>query len=162
MSQSRAAYWRPVAVAAGAAMLVAVLGATITDIGPWYQSLAKPSWQPPDWVFGPAWTLIFSLIAMSGVVLWRALPAASRPDLYIGLYALNGALNLLWSLLFFRMQRPDWAMFELAFFWASIVLLIITARRVSPTAGWLLVPYLVWVTFAGVLNWYVVRLNEPF
>ena len=97
--------FRPIAVAALAAIFVAVMGATITDLGPWYQQLTKPSWQPPDWLFGPAWTLIFALAALSAVEAWRSASGSSR-GLLVGLFCLNGFLNVLWSLLFFRLQRP--------------------------------------------------------
>ncbi len=154
--------WRPIAVAALAAMVVAGLGASATDIGPWYLSLRKPSWQPPDWLFGPAWTLIYALIAMSGVVAWNAARNRVQGLRIVGVFALNALLNVGWSELFFHFQRPDWALFEVVVFWLSIVLLIVAASSVSQSAGWLLVPYLAWVTFAGVLNLAVVRLNAPF
>ncbi len=154
--------WRPVAVAAVAAIVVAGLGASATDIGPWYLGLLKPSWQPPDWLFGPAWTLIYALIAMAGVVAWNAARSRAQGLRIVGVFALNALLNVGWSELFFRFQRPDWALFEVVVFWLSIVLLIVAASSVSQAAGWLLAPYLAWVTFAGVLNLAVVRLNAPF
>lgn len=148
-------------VAIGAAALVAALGGTITQLGPWYRALRQPSWAPPDWAFGPAWTIIFGLTAWAGLTAWRA-AAADKRDTILGLFALNGFLNLLWSFLFFRLHRPDWAGIEVVFLWASIAAMIIVCRQVSAKAAWLLVPYLVWVTFAGVLNATVVRLNAPF
>jgi len=154
--------WKPIAVAALAALAVAGLGASATDIGPWYQALQKPSWQPPDWLFGPAWTLIYALIAMSGVVAWNAARNRRQGLNVVGVFALNALLNVGWSELFFGLHRPDWALFEVVVFWLSIVLLIVAASSVSQVAGWLLAPYLAWVTFAGVLNLAVVRLNAPF
>ncbi len=154
--------WKPVAVAALAAIVVAGLGASATDIGPWYQALRKPSWQPPDLLFGPAWTLIYALIAMSGVVAWNAARNRAHGLRIVGVFALNALLNVGWSELFFHFHRPDWALFEVVVFWLSIVLLIAAASSVSQVAGWLLAPYLAWVTFAGVLNLAVVRLNAPF
>lgn len=153
--------WQPVAVAALAAMVVAGLGASATDIGPWYYSLRKPWWQPPDWLFGPAWTLIYGLIALAGVKAWNAARDRRQGLRIVGVFALNALLNVLWSELFFHFQRPDWALIEVVAFWLSILVLIVTAASVSPVAGWLLVPYLAWVTFAGVLNLAVVRLNAP-
>lgn len=153
--------WRPVAVAALAAMAVAGLGASATDIGPWYQALQKPSWQPPDWLFGPAWTLIYGLIALAGVKAWNAAPDRRQGLRIVGVFALNALLNVAWSELFFHFHRPDWALIEVVAFWLSIVVLIVAAASVSHAAGWLLVPYLAWVTFAGVLNLAVVRLNAP-
>lgn len=152
----------PVIVAAGAAILVASVGATMTDIGPWYQALTKPSWQPPDWLFGPAWTLIFALAALSAVTAWRdALDQAAR-EWMVGLFAINGVLNIAWSALFFRFRRPDWALIEVVFLWLSVLALILVLRRYSRPAALMLVPYLVWVAFAAVLNLAVVRLNAPF
>jgi translocator protein len=152
-------HWKPVAFAAAIAAFVAVLGATATDLGPWYQSLAKPSWQPPDWLFGPAWTLIFALTAIAAVFAWNGAPDRPAGEWIIVAFALNGFLNVLWSVLFFRLRRPDWALIEVVALWLSIVLLIAVAGRNSKTAGWLLAPYLAWVTFAGVLNLAVVRMN---
>ncbi len=154
--------WQPVAVAALAAIAVAGLGPSATDIGPWYQALHKPSWQPPDWLFGPAWTLIYGLIALAGVKAWNAAWDRRHGLRIVGVFALNALLNIGWSELFFHFQRPDWALFEVVAFWLSIVVLIVTAASAIPVAGWLLAPYLAWVTFAGVLNLAVVRLNAPF
>ncbi|SHN51615.1 TspO/MBR family protein [Erythrobacter sanguineus] len=152
----------PVTVATVAAVCVAALGATITDLGPWYQALEKPGWNPPDLVFPMGWTLIYALITISGITAWRAAPTAAKSEWVIMLFALNGFLNITWSLIFFRMQRPDWAFIELIGLWLSILVLIIYCGRFSRTAAALLVPYLGWVSFAGALNWAVVQLNAPF
>ncbi len=152
----------PVVVATIAAMCVAALGATVTDLGPWYQALEKPAWNPPDVVFPMGWTLIYALITIAGINAWRAAPTSVQSEWVISLFALNGFLNIGWSLIFFRLQRPDWAFVEVIFLWLSIIALIIYCGRFSKSAGWLLVPYLGWVTFAGALNWAVVDLNGPF
>ncbi|MDX2264171.1 MAG: TspO/MBR family protein [Hyphomicrobiales bacterium] len=154
-SQRNRAIW----TAATAAMLVALVGGVMTDIGPWYQSLRKPDWQPPDWLFGPAWTLIFTLAAIAGVKSWLRAPTQSDRDWIIILFAANGFLNVLWSLLFFRLKRPDWALIETGFLWLSVIVLIFALARYSKTAAWLLVPYAAWVTFASILNWKIVELN---
>jgi tryptophan-rich sensory protein len=154
--------WKPIALAAGAALLVAVIGGGLTDTGPWYQSLRKPWFQPPDWLFAPAWTLIYSLTAIAGVQSWRAAPPGAQRDWLLVAFAANGFLNVLWSLLFFGLRRPDWALVEVVFLFLSVALLIWLAGRHAPVARWLLAPYLLWVGFAGVLNLAVVRLNAPF
>jgi tryptophan-rich sensory protein len=154
--------WKPVAIAAMAALIVAALGATVTDVGPWYQSLDKPGWQPPDWLFGPAWTLIFALTALSAAVAWRDAPDNSAQDAVIFLFTLNGLFNHLWSFLFFRLRRPDWAVIEVVLLWSSISLPIVVVARFSKVASVLLLPYLAWVTFAGILNLAIVKLNGPF
>jgi len=163
---------RAIATAAAAAAAVAGLGALTTDIGPWYVELKEPPWKPPDLLFGPAWTLIFACTAAAGVMAWPRPKAApwhhdagadrrSR-EWMLAAFALNATLNLVWSLLFFRLHRPDWAFVEVMALWLSIVLLMVLAGRRSATAAWLLLPYLAWVSFAALLNQAVVRLNSPF
>jgi translocator protein len=152
----------PSALAALAALAVAMLGMTMTDLGPWYRSLEQPAWAPADPVYGAAWTLIFALAAASAVLAWRAAPDRRAVETLIGLFALNGFLNVMWSLLFFRLRRPDWALGEVVVLWLSIVLLMVVTGRYSKAAAWLLLPYLLWVTVAGLLNWEIVRLNGAF
>lgn len=152
----------PVTIATAMALCVAALGATITDLGPWYQALAKPGWNPPDVVFPMGWTLIYALITIAGITAWRAAPTAPKAEWVIVLFALNGFLNITWSLIFFRLQRPDWAFIELILLWLSILVMILYCGRFSRSAAALLMPYLAWVSFAGALNWAVVELNAPF
>jgi tryptophan-rich sensory protein len=152
----------PALVAGGGAVFVAVAGGALTEIGPWYRGLAKPSFQPPDWLFGPAWTLIFALSAWSAVTAWEAAPDDRARRWVIILFVANGALNVLWSLLFFKLRRPDWALVEVALLWASILVLIVVLGSWSRSAALMLAPYLAWVSFAAVLNWAIVRLNAPF
>jgi tryptophan-rich sensory protein len=154
--------WKPIFIAALAAIVVAGLGAATTDLGPWYASLRRPAWQPPDWLFGPVWTVIFALCAASGYLAWSRAPNRGGQDGVIALFALNATLNMAWSALFFRLRRPDWALVEAALLWLSIVLMMFALARYSRTASALLVPYLAWVSFATVLTWTVVQLNGPF
>ncbi|PPQ32299.1 TspO protein [Rhodoblastus sphagnicola] len=151
-----------IAVAAGAVVFVAVIGGATTDTGPWYQRLRFPALKPPDWAFGPGWSLIFALIATAGVIAWNDAPDAATRAGLIEILAVNALLNLAWSPLYFKLRRPDWALIELVPFWASILALIFYCGGFSPRAAWLLCPYLAWVSFAGWLNWQVVRLNAPF
>lgn len=152
----------PVVIGSAAALGVAALGGTLTDLGPWYDALHKPDWTPPRPVFPIVWTAIFALAVVSGITAWRTAPGTRAADAVVGLFALNGFLNVLWSLLFFNLKRPDWALIELVFLWLSIAALIAFCGRLSRLSAVLLVPYLVWVTIAGVLNWQVVQLNGPF
>ncbi len=154
-------YAKPVLAAAVIAALVAALGGAATDLGPWYQGLVKPSWQPPDWLFGPIWTLIYAVTGLAGVLSWIAAPAAGRRRILLA-FSFNALLNVAWSELFFRLRRPDWALAEVALLWLSILLLMAVVRPYSKRAVWLLVPYLLWVSFAAMLNLAVVRLNAPF
>ena len=149
-------------VAAAATMSVALAGALLTKLDSWYEALRKPSWQPPDWLFGPVWTIVFALVATGGVLAWRGASDRASSACVIALFTVNGALNIAWSWLFFTRQRPDWALGEVVFLWLSILALIVALWPYSPGAAWLLVPYLLWVSFASFLNWTIVRLNAPF
>jgi tryptophan-rich sensory protein len=138
------------------------IGAALTDLGPWYFALKQPSWKPPDAAFGIIWTTIFTLCAISG---WLAWQAASTPALrrrVAGLFGVNALLNILWSALYFKLQRPDLALFEVVFLWLSIVALIVGLWRLSRWASLLLVTYVLWVSIAAVLNLETVLLNGPF
>jgi benzodiazapine receptor len=97
---------RQILVAAAAAILLAIFGGAITGLGPWYESLRKPCWQPPGPAFGIVWTTIHSLTTVAAVITWRRAPTGPEREWLVGLFALNGFLNILWSLLFFRLHRP--------------------------------------------------------
>jgi tryptophan-rich sensory protein len=152
----------PTMIAGMLAVLVGALGATITEIGPWYHGLTQPRWAPADGAYGVAWTIIYALTAMAGITAWLATARARDREWLLGLFALNGFLNILWSLLFFQLHRPDWALIEVIALWLSVAILIVTIWRRSMTGAVLLLPYLLWVTFAGYLNLQVVHLNGPF
>lgn len=152
----------PIIIAATLALITAMVGGSITVLDSWYYSLQQPSWAPPDYMFGIIWTTIFALIALAGFLGWQKAPSRRTAEIMLGLFALNGFLNLSWSFLFFRMERPDLAFYELIALWLSILALIIFCGRFSKSASLLLVPYLVWVTIAGMLNYQIVTLNGPF
>jgi benzodiazapine receptor len=149
-----------------AAILWAVIlggaGGALTTIGPWYRNLKKPTWQPPDWLFGPAWTLILGLAAWAAILAWNGATDDAARQAIIVLYGINFVLHLLWSPLFFTFRRPDWSLIEVVFLWASVLALCIGLRPFSELASWLIVPYLIWVSFASILNLAIVRLNGPF
>jgi tryptophan-rich sensory protein len=161
MSEPGGLDWPAALVAAGAALAVAVAGGVMTEIGAWYESLRFPPWKPPNWAFGPIWTVILVLAAVSGMLAWGAASGVER-GILVGLFAVNAVLNVLWNVLFFRWRRPDWALVETAFLWLSILALIVFIWPLSPLASLLLAPYLIWVTIAAALNRAIVRLNAPF
>lgn len=125
----------------------------------WYRDLAKPAWNPPDWVFGAGWAVLYALIAVAG---WRVWERASEDMLVVAMvvYAVQLVLNAAWSAVFFGLKRPGWAFVELSLLWMAIVVNIAAFLAIDPWAGLLLVPYLAWVTFAGALNLSVWRLNR--
>jgi translocator protein len=162
MTPSDAPLWVPIAVSAAAVMVVAAAGGVMTDVGPWYQALKKPTWNPPNWLFGPIWTTIYILVAASAVIVWRSAQTEQDQIMILGLFAINAVLGIVWNLFFFKLKRPDWAMFEITLFWASIVTLIVFFWRISPLSSLLLVPYVTWVSIASFLNFTIVRMNNPF
>lgn len=131
---------------------------TISAIPTWYASLAKPSFNPPDAVFGPVWTLLYTLMAIAAWLIWK------RPDSLLRraglrMFGLQLALNFIWSLLFFRYHSIGVAFEEVLLLWLAILVTTGIFFRVSKAAGWMFVPYLGWVSFASVLNFAIWRLN---
>lgn len=148
--------------AAAIAIATAATGGALTRLDSWYYGLQQPWFKPPDWAFGPAWTTIFTLTAIAGVLSWRAAREARLQRIVLGLFLANAVLNVLWSYLFFWCQRPDWALAEVGVLWSSVALLVFAGSRLDYRAGALLTPYLAWVSLASLINQQVVTLNAPF
>jgi translocator protein len=140
-------------------IVLGVAGGLLTKLGPWYFSLRQPSWKPPDWAFGPIWTVVFICLTLAIAYAWDAASPGQRTAMLVAL-AVNGILNIAWSGIFFTMQKPALAFIELLAFWASIVALVVVLGSASRMSAFLLLPYLLWVTTAGVLNFQIVRLNR--
>ena len=139
--------------------LTASIGGNFTVLDDWYYSLIQPSWKPDDLIFPIAWTIIFTLCAISGGML---LSSASTLALKLKLSAcflLNAFLNVWWSYLYFFIKRPDMALLEVVFLWGSIIILILFSKAINKMASFLLIPYLAWVTLASLLNYETTRLN---
>lgn len=149
----------PILIAAAVALFLGAAGGLLTDVGPWYRDLRKPRLNPPNWLFGPAWTIILGLAAWSAVLAWDAAATPGEQRTVVLLFAANALLHFGWSPLFFKLKRPDLALVEVAFLWASLVALVVGLAPVSATASLLIWPYLLWVSFAAWLNWQIVRLN---
>lgn len=141
----------------GLTFAVAVAGSLATP-GDWYASLRKPAWTPPNWLFGPVWTVLYTLMAFAAWLVWHhgGLMRQAGP---LGAYVVQLALNGLWSWIFFGWRAPGWAFAEILLLAAAIGVTIRLFARVSRPAAWLLVPYLVWVLFAAALNFTLWRLN---
>lgn len=135
-----------------------LVGGLMTPRANWYARLRKPSWQPPGWAFGPGWTIILGFAACAAVRAWNAGDAPQHRDVLI-LFGVNGVFHLAWSPLFFKLQRPDWALIEVPFLWASVLAMVIGLWPIDQLAALLILPYLAWVAFAASLNWKVVDLN---
>ena len=154
--------WTIAGIAAAWAIVLGGAGGALTEIGQWYHNLKKPSWQPPDWLFGPAWTVILGLSGWSLYLAWMGAPSPNDKAVIGVLFAVNFLLHLAWSPLFFKLKRPDWALVENVFLWLSVLSLCVVLPAYSALAGWLNVPYIAWVSFAFLLNWKIVQLNRPF
>ena len=145
-----------IVVCLGAGGLGAI--ATTPEIEGWYKTIEKPSWNPPDYVFGPVWTTLFVMMAIAAWLVWKpeGFKAAALP---LTLFGVQLALNVAWSWIFFGMHQPGWAFAEIMVLWLAIVATTVAFFRCSKIAGWLMVPYLAWVSFASVLNFTIWRLN---
>lgn len=131
---------------------------TIPAIGTWYATLAKPSFNPPDQVFGPVWTILYAVMAIAGWMVWKCPDSGDRSRGLL-FFWIQLALNFAWSWIFFREHRIGLALVEIVALWAVILLTTIFFFRVRRLAGLLLLPYLGWVTFATLLNWAIFKKN---
>lgn len=138
-----------------------VLGSffTVPSIPAWYAGLAKPSFAPPNWVFGPVWTMLFLLMGVAAYLVWRK--GLEKREVRVGLtlFVAQLALNMLWSALFFGLRNPGAALVEIVVLWSAILATAIVFKKVSRPAGLLLLPYLLWVAFAAYLNYAIWKLN---
>ncbi|CAN5573085.1 tryptophan-rich sensory protein [soil metagenome] len=136
------------------------LGSLVTTprINGWYAELDKPFFNPPSWIFGPVWTVLFLAMAVTGWLVWRQ-RGFSGARVALTLFGIQLVLNVLWSTLFFGLKSPGAALIEIVVLWTAILATLLTFRRTSRTAAGLLVPYLAWVAFATLLNLEIWRLN---
>lgn len=126
--------------------------------GGWYYQIQKPSWTPPSWLFGPVWTALYLMMAVAAWLVWKQGGWAAQGGA-LGLFLVQLVLNAAWSWLFFGLHSPSAGLVGIALLWIAILLTILAFFRVSPAAGWLMVPYLLWVSFASALNFTIWRLN---
>ena len=123
--------------------------------GAWYLALQKPSWNPPSWLFGPVWTLLYTLMAVAAWMVWKRVGFGKALTLYFVQLVLNAA----WTPIFFGAHQLGVALIVIVGLWVAILLTLLTFRRVNAAAGGLFVPYLAWVTFAMTLNYTLWRMN---
>jgi benzodiazapine receptor len=133
--------------------------ATMPSIATWYKTIAKPSFNPPNAVFGPVWITLYALMAVALFLIWKRGAATVGVKSAMILFFAQLVLNTLWSVLFFGLHQPMWAFFEILVLWLFILLTLIAFWRIALPAGLLLVPYLLWVSFASALNFAIWRLN---
>jgi tryptophan-rich sensory protein len=141
-----------------AACFVAAVTGSFFRPGDWYEELVKPSWRPPNWLFAPVWTVLYLMIAVSGWLVWRAAGVAGVA-LALAVYAIQLVLNAAWSPIFFGLHRPDLGFLDIMLLWLSVIATIWLFYPVHAGAALLLLPYLLWVSFAAALNFAIWRLN---
>jgi tryptophan-rich sensory protein len=133
---------------------------TASSLDNWYLLLEKPSFNPPSWVFFPVWTALYTLMGISLYLVWEK--GLQKPEVKKGIFifGIQLGLNSLWSFLFFGLKSPYYAFIEIILLWLAIFLTILQFRKISKTASYLLLPYIIWVSFAAVLNYYIWILNQ--
>ncbi len=146
-------------IAVGVSELAGVVGSifTVSSIPIWYAGLIKPALNPPSWVFGPVWIILYFLMGVSLWLVWKS--DSSEKKRAIWLFAAQLVLNAIWSPVFFGARSPGNALAIIAFLWAAIVLTIFVFTKISKPAAWLLTPYVLWVSFAVYLNYSIWMLN---
>jgi len=132
---------------------------TISAISNWYATLIKPALNPPAWIFGPVWTTLYLLMGIAAFLVWNK--GWDRKDVRKALYVflLQLVLNAIWSIIFFGLHSPLWAFVDIVAMWLAIVWTMILFYKVSKPAMWLLLPYILWVSFAAYLNYSILMLN---
>lgn len=132
---------------------------TIASIPTWYALLNKPPFSPPNWIFGPVWTTLYFLMGIALWLVWTNKKKSPYRKRGLILFGIQLFLNFIWSIIFFGLHQPFLALIDIALLWGAIFMTMLTFHRVSPTASYLLVPYLMWVSFASILNFAIVLLN---
>ncbi len=143
------------------AELVGIIGSFLTmpSIAGWYAYLVKPEIAPPNWIFGPVWTILFALMGIALFLIWKKGFDTRPAKIALGIFSFQLALNLLWSIIFFYLNSPGAAFIEIISLWLAILATIISFAKISRPTVWLLLPYLLWVSFAGYLNFAIWQLN---
>lgn len=132
---------------------------TANEIPAWYSTLNKPSFNPPNWIFTPVWTLLYILMGISLWLIWKSDVSSTIKNTAIFIFAIQLILNFFWSIIFFSFHQLGFSLIEIALFWIFILLSIFKFYPISTTATYLLIPYLLWVSFASVLNFALWKLN---
>ena len=148
-------------VAIGVCQLAGFVGSLFTtpSIPSWYAALQKPSFNPPNWIFAPVWTTLFVLMGIAAFIVWNKGLDRKGVKAALVLFIIQLLLNMLWSLLFFTLHSPMYAFVEIIILWLAILLTMLKFFPISSAAGYLLLPYILWVSFAAVLNFTLFRLN---
>lgn len=150
----------PIIVSILIAQAAGIIGAAFTtaSVATWYTEIAKPTWNPPNWIFGPVWISLYTLMGIAAFLVWRK-KDTSGAKFALCIYGIQLALNALWSILFFGLKNPGLAFVEIIILFIFIIITTILFWRINPSAGILMIPYIAWVFFAGFLNYTIWLLN---
>lgn len=142
-------------------LAVGIAAALFTQAGVhgWYVTANKPSYNPPNWLFAPVWTAIYIMMGIALFLVWKSDADKALKQTAIILFALQLTANFLWSFIFFYAKQPGWAFADIIVMWLLILLTIIWFSKISSAAAWLLVPYIIWVSYASLLNFYIWQHN---
>jgi len=132
---------------------------TATGVESWYQTINKPSWNPPGWIFAPVWTTLYIMMGVALFLVWKSDSSDILKKTAITLFTIQLVLNFFWSFIFFDQHQIGWALVEIIAMWIFILLTIFAFGNISKLAAWLLVPYISWVSFATILNYTIWKLN---
>jgi len=148
-------------VAVVVTQLAGIIGSlfTFSAIPTWYATLTKPELNPPSWIFGPVWTTLYLLMGVSAFLIWQKGWARKDVKIALSVYGVQLVLNALWSIVFFGMQNPGLALVNIALLFVSIVATMVLFYKISRPAMYLLIPYILWVSFASYLNYAIYALN---
>ena len=133
---------------------------TSSEIPGWYQTINKPTWNPPSWLFGPVWTTLYVMMGVALSLIWKSDASQSVKKTAIILFAVQLVFNFFWSFIFFNQHQIGWAVVEIITMWIFILLTIFAFAPINKIAAWLLVPYISWVSFATILNYTIWQLNK--
>ena len=143
----------PLLIGAGAAFF------TQAGVHGWYVTANKPSYNPPAWLFAPVWTALYIMMGVALYIIWKSTTDKKLKQTALTLFSIQLLLNFLWSFIFFYAHQTGWAFIDIIFMWLTILATIILFSKISPVAAWLLVPYIFWVSFASLLNFYIWQHN---
>lgn len=148
-------------IAVGVSELAGVLGSffTVSSLPVWYAELAKPSLNPPGWLFGPVWVTLYALMGVAAFLVWKRGWGSKGVQMALGVFGVQLFLNAIWSVIFFGLRSPGWALIDIALLWLAIVGTTVLFYKISKPASYLLLPYLLWVSFASYLNYSIWILN---
>lgn len=145
------------------AELVGIIGSVFTAPAiksGWYAGLAKPEIAPPNWIFAPVWTALFALMGVAVFLVWKSGFEKRNVKIALIIFDIQLVLNIFWSAIFFGLKNPGWAFVEIIFLWLAILFTIIFFAKISKTSAYLLIPYIIWVSFAGYLNFLIWKIND--